>query len=427
MVNFRGDSVKSRRNGPGEERFRFSYNNIYVYPRGRSHCRSKNRPCLSCNPLFRFMLESFLQKSQHRGLFGRQLVQRAGNLALHALTQCFQKRAVEIRINHGRMNVALSADGLGIAQPFRYRFDGRDNVALGLRLRVKAGELLQGAGGQHRARPGAEVLGREFLPGDLLDVGIDIRRIDVVGGAVTVEILKQFLARQILAALHDARQPAVVHADAVANPALAAKGKLQARPFDCDVSVAQRGQAEGTVGAGVLLVADADESGFEQADHGGQHLRPWQPWLRQILFDAGADGRQRLGEGDHSVVFRLIADSPPARVVAILLAAPGIVSGGLQMAIGERTNPYRCPGRRDGERADALQRLGIADGLAVWAKIAKLLSLADAADSGVIVVHVAQSRLAGRFEGIDYQANLLTASCFLEGPTPAGGAAGVRS
>jgi hypothetical protein len=95
------------------------------------------------------------------------------------------------------------------------------------------------------------------------------------------------------------------------------------------VVVAQGGQAEGAVLAGVLLVADADQGRFEQAHDGGQHLAARQAGPRQVPLDAGANCRQGQAEGDHAVVLDLVARLPPARVVAVLLAAAGILAGGL--------------------------------------------------------------------------------------------------
>src|SRR5262249_61758927 len=58
--------------------------------------------------------------------------------------------------------------------------------------------------GEHRARPRAEVLGRELLPRDLAEVGVDVARRDGVALTLVVHVLEQLVAGQLLALPHDA-------------------------------------------------------------------------------------------------------------------------------------------------------------------------------------------------------------------------------
>src|SRR5579872_5441052 len=142
----------------------------------------------------RLALEALLQEGQHGGLLGGQVMQRARQLLLDAAAERLQQRAVEVGVDDGRVDVALAADGLGVAQALGHRLDGRDDVVFGLRLRVERRELLEGAGGQDGAGPGAEVLGRELLAGDLVQVLVHVGRADRARLAVPVEVLEQFVA-----------------------------------------------------------------------------------------------------------------------------------------------------------------------------------------------------------------------------------------
>ncbi len=91
------------------------------------------------------------------------------------------------------------------------------------------------------------------------------------------------------------------------DAALATEVEVDVGALDVDVTLAQRGQAEGAVGPGILLVADADERHLEEAHHRRQHLLPAERRLPEARLDARADPRQHLGEGHHALVFRLVA------------------------------------------------------------------------------------------------------------------------
>jgi hypothetical protein len=62
----------------------------------------------------------------------------------------------------------------------------------------------------------------------------------------------------------------------------------QLRPVDAGVPVPQRGEAEGAVVAGVLLVADAHERALEQRDDEGGDPLPGQAGQLQVGLDPRA-------------------------------------------------------------------------------------------------------------------------------------------
>src|SRR4051794_34684539 len=98
-------------------------------------------------------------------------------------------------------------------------------------------------------------------------------------------------------------------------------------------------------------------------------------------------------------VFVFIPGFAPEGMVAVLLAAPGITSSNLHMAIGIGADPYLAPRRRDHERLDASQRRLVFDGLPRGIDITKSPAQALPPDSRLRVAYVAQSDLARRLHG----------------------------
>src|SRR5439155_18702208 len=254
-------------------------------------------------------------------------------------------------------------------------------------------------GGEHRARPRAEVLCGEIFAADLTHVRVDVGGIDHLALAVTVDVPEQLVAGEIAARLHDPREPGVPQADAMLDPALAAEHEAHRRAVDRRVLFAHRRQAGRSILPRVFLVADANERLLEELDDSREHFLARQASAFQIGVGARADARQRARERDETAVLRFVAHFAPARMVAVLLAAARVAAGRLQMAGRDRANPDVGPRGRDRERFDALQLDAIGDGPAGRADVAKTILPADAANAAhPRVVHVAE---AGDFCGLD--------------------------
>src|ERR1700761_8009942 len=101
------------------------------------------------------------------------------------------------------MNVALAADRRRVAELLCDLLDGGDDVALRLGLAIVFLELRQSERRQDRPGPGPEILGREILSGDAADVGVDIAGIDGVRSPIVIQVLKEFVTRNVRAALRD--------------------------------------------------------------------------------------------------------------------------------------------------------------------------------------------------------------------------------
>ena len=153
-----------------------------------------------------------------------------------------------------------------------------------------------------------------------------------------------------------------------------------------------------------VVVADADQGVFQQVDDGRQDLFARQAALAHIGRDALADGGQRLAEVEHAFVLRAVAHLAPARMVAVLLAAPVVAAGRLDVAFGVGADPDIGIGRRDRQRFDAGQRFLVLHGGAVGIAEAEALARPAPPDAGFLVRDIDQPGLLGRGGRIDYRA-----------------------
>ena len=92
-----------------------------------------------------------------------------------------------------------------------------------------------------------------------------------------------------------------------------------------------------------------------------------------MLAKLGADGRKSLGEFHHMFVFRALANFTKTRMVAVLLAALGIATRGLDVPIRRRADPNVSPGEWDGERLDAPKDVSFCHPGAIRTSVGKAL------------------------------------------------------
>src|SRR4051794_39475658 len=170
-----------------------------------------------------------------------------------------QRTAVHVRGEDGRMNVGLPADGLGISEPCRDASDRLHHITLRFGLRLVACEPRQRLRREHRAGPGAEILGGEIVAADLAQVGVPIVGTDGLALAVVVDVLEQLVAGEIAAGFDDLREARVVELDRVRDTALAAEFETHFAAANLGVPIAHRRQPDRPVGAGILFVADPNQ------------------------------------------------------------------------------------------------------------------------------------------------------------------------
>ncbi len=207
------------------------------------------------------------------------------------------------------------------------------------------------------------------LAGDFADVPVDVVGIDATHVASLVDVLKQLVTRQVLAFSDDSRQPAVGEFHGVILPALAAELEVEFGAFNAHVAIAHCGEAEGFVIPCVLVIANANKSSFQEADHGGQHFLFGQSAARQIFGDALPDQGQHGAEGHHAAELRLIAHLAILGVVAILLPPARVPAYRLHMTMGRRADPYIFPSRGNSQGPDPLQVLWVAQRLSIRTQV----------------------------------------------------------
>src|SRR5437016_5457925 len=105
-----------------------------------------------------------------------------------------------------------------------------------------------------------------------------------------------------------------------------------------------------------------------------------------------ADPWERFREVNQSAVLRLVAHLSPALVIAVLLSAPSIAPGGLDVTDRAWRDPYIGPCRRDRESSDAPELALVADRDAVAVGVGEPAPAPLTANAGLVVVRVAQPR-----------------------------------
>src|SRR4029077_11748989 len=140
--------------------------------------------------------------------------------------------------------------------------------------------------------------------------------------ACLVLVLEQSLPGELLAAADDPRQPPVVQADAMEPTRLASIGKADALSAHCRVTRPERGQAEGSILAGVILVADPDRRLLEQGDHRPEHLVASETRQAEIGRDLASEARQGPTERAEPVALRRVPAGAIGLVGAVLALCP---------------------------------------------------------------------------------------------------------
>ena len=87
-------------------------------------------------------------------------------------------------------------------------------------------------------------------------------------------------------------------------------------------------------------------------------------------------------------------------MITMLFSTAGIPAGGLQMSVGDWTNPDIAPGRRNDERLDTTKFYRIADGFAVRPSMQELVTAFAARDASRIISDISQTRGTRRVDGI---------------------------
>ena len=184
-----------------------------------------------------------------------------------------QEVTVEIRIDDIGMDVAFAADRRGVPEHGCDTLHGPRDILFRPRLAVGLFKFTQRHRRQDRARPGAEVLRSDIRAAHLFEVGVYIRRRHGLPLAIVVDVLKEVLAWQLLAILHDPGNTPVADAEAPLLATLALEMKLKLAALDLDMAVEKSGQAVALVLLGVASIAHPDHGRLKQVDDRREDFR----------------------------------------------------------------------------------------------------------------------------------------------------------
>lgn len=127
------------------------------------------------------------------------------------------------------MDVALAADGFRVAELSGDTFDHFGEVAIRLAWRIGWTRTMQQAGREDGCRPSPEILAGEVLAGRFSQIIVDVRRSNIMPVALVIDVLKQFLAWEFLAAFHDSSETRVAQVDGMRDAAFSPELKSQQR------------------------------------------------------------------------------------------------------------------------------------------------------------------------------------------------------
>src|SRR5262249_23093492 len=113
------------------------------------------------------------------------------------------------------MDVTLPAHRDRIPQRPRNGLHRTNHILSRLRLRMYRLAFTESPRRQHGSIPGAKVLGREVLAGDLAQVIVDVAGVDGMTFSIIVYILKQLIAGKILQSFDNSREVPIRNADAM--------------------------------------------------------------------------------------------------------------------------------------------------------------------------------------------------------------------
>ena len=200
------------------------------------------------------------------------------------------------------------------------------------------------------------------------------------GFAIFIDVLKERLAGQLLAALDDPHDARIADLELLADPGLTLEREPHLSTQTLGVARLQGREAERTIGAPVFGVADAGEGGVEEVNDRRQHPFARQAGKPQRGVDSAPESRQGRTEGRQPFELLGLALRSERRVVDVLLATARVAAGGLEVAELVAADPDVGPTRRDGESADSIERRAVANRIAVGPAVAKRFAVATAVD-----------------------------------------------
>src|SRR5439155_10195072 len=257
-----------------------------------------------------------------------------------------------------------------VPELLRRRFDRALDLPLPLRLARSLPLHCQRDRAEQRAGPGAEILRREILADDRLDVLVHVAILHVAE-LPAVDEGEQLLRLHRLQRRHDARHLGIVDRPLLRFSPLADVVERQRAPLHLHVLGADRGQAVRRLRLHALVVADAEEALVDEPHDRRKDALAVEVGALEIRAHAAAEARQRLAELDDAPELLLLAPGPEAVVVAILRPPLLVDAHRLQRRGVAAGDAHLLPRRRDPQLADALKSPLVGDEVAVGTAVAE--------------------------------------------------------
>jgi hypothetical protein len=127
------------------------------------------------------------------------------------------------------VDITLPTDRASVPEYSRHCFDGTEDVAFRLRIRIEFSHFLERASRENRSRPRSKVLGCEVLARGLPQVLIHVGRLDILNLVVLVEVLKELASGQLLTFADNPGQSWIVELDVMKPASLALEAKPKRR------------------------------------------------------------------------------------------------------------------------------------------------------------------------------------------------------
>ena len=155
----------------------------------------------------------------------------------------------------------------------------------------------------------------------------------------------------------------------------------------------------------IFVVADADQRRLQEMHDRRQNLLARQPAQAHVLSDRRPHRRQRRGEREQVLVFRLLPRLAIFGVILVLLTPFRVAASRLNMSVRRGANPDVGPRRGDDKRTYPFERVWLGDPPALSIEVDKALARPPARDRGSGVTHIAQAKRR-RHGDVDGNTNL---------------------
>ena len=138
----------------------------------------------------------------------------------------------------------------------------------------------------------------------------------------------------------------------------------------------------------IFIVTDSQQGIGHDRNHQRKDGFALESCLGEIATKPAAQAGQGLAKRHDAFELLLAARLAPSRVISVLLSIARVAARRLQVATGGAADPYVVIGRRDGQRANPLQRRAVAHLPAIGVVVTETIAPAQTTQARLGVAHV---------------------------------------